>query len=1766
MSANVDERIVQMQFDNQQFEAKAQNTITTLNALSQALQLPSASTKGFTQVQESANKLNFDRINQAIETVNYRFSTFGIMATNVLNRISNAAIDMGKTLISSVTSQPLKDGFSEYETKMDSVKRILNSAKNADGSAVSLAQVNDQLDELNRYADKTIYNFMDMTTNIGKFTNAGVGLNESVKAIQGIANEAALSGANAQEASRAMYNFAQALSSGYVKLIDWKSIENANMATVGFKEELLKTAVALGTVTKEGDKYKTVTTDANGKVSDLFNSTEGFNDALSHQWMTADVLTQTLARYADETTDIGKAAFKAATEVMTFSKLIDTLKEALGSGWTESWELIIGDFDEAKELWTAVNNVLSDLINNSAESRNKLLEDWRALGGREAMIQGLKEAWNGVLNVIRNIYWAIQQVFPKIDGFDLTRLSTSFRALMTQFREFTGKYGPQISFVTKGVASVFDLLLQTVSAVYRTIAPIFGPLGEVMDLLIQQTGLAGRGFSDFVAHLRETDAIYNTLQKFVGVLQKVATFAANAAKSVLSFFGVNIDIEEGTGFIESITAVFEAFTQNPFVAGGIDLLNKIRDAIVGFFAGLKDSEGFQKVVNGLMWLGEALAKIGGAIRDSVVDMFTKLGGALKELFTSADGESFDFDRLFDIGALGAVGLVFKKLYDVLKGKDNPISIIKGFFKDLSSFQDLVKGASEAFSGFAETITAPLKALTTNIKADMLLKIATAVGVLTAAIWVLSRIEPGKMGVALTGVAAIMGELTVAMAAMTRLLDTVDGKNFAMVGATMISFSIAIGLISVAVAGLSKIDPDKLVNGVLAIGVLMTLMTLMTKLGDQNLSSKGMVGLAAAVLILQVAVQRLSELEPNKLANGVLAVSSLMLMMTMMSKLGGKNFSGAGLIGMAAAVLILQRAVATFSEFDTTALIKGVGAVSALILVMGLFSRISGKNALSASLGTIAIALAMDMLQKVVAEFGAMDTEALGNGLLATAASLAAMALALNAMTGTLAGAAALLIAVAALKLLLPVIQGLAALPFNDILKGVAGLAATFVVLIAAGTAMAPLIPVFLGFAGAIALIGVGSLALGAGLVVAAAGIAALSTAMVAGTASILASIGLILAAVIEAVPIIVMLIAQGIIGILKSIGDSAATIVQVIVQIGVALIDGLRALLRPLGEFVVEALLFLIQLLTDNTPTLVNALVELVITAIDGIALAIYENTDKLIAAVHHVLGAILDFILATLQEILSGIPGVGGKINDALAGVREDIAKTMSKEEGEKIGSSLTQGVADGAKSGKDSVSSAGAEVGDAGKASILGGFGGVSDSVKELVGSQLSGAIGDASGDTSLASFQLGEEGAASLLEGFGDTNSIGKYLNEGVANGLLDNQGLLTAATSSSAESLLSDLNSNLGINSPSTKTWEMGKYLDEGLANGVTDNKSIISTAVTGLGSLITGGFNSLVSAFSNAGKRHGTTYAQGVSSIAPTARNAGGTVVTSTVSALTAGTVKFRQNGSVSGLTYASGITSTSGNARTAGSRIGSSAATGIGITRSAFSSAGRTSGSNYASGIASRSGAARSAGSAIGSSAVSGARSVGGFYDAGRDSSQGYLDGLLSKARQIASSAADMVRNALNSARNAIDSHSPSRAYERLGEDSDQGYINGVQKRAGRVNSALDTLARDAMGAFYEGLTRANDAATDEFAITPTVSPVMDLNGVYGGVDYLRNVFNGAGSVLGSITADVDNNIADIRELVVNTRQILASLKGRKPITIDGRTVIGWVDTELGAL
>ena len=382
MANEIDNRIVSLSFDNKNFEKNVKESMGTISTLDKALEFKGAG-DGFKNLEKAASTIDFSGIQNSIANIEKAFTPLGIafrkVWTDVISEVE-AKLNQFNAL---VFKNPYKDGFQEYELKMGSVQTIMNA------TGESLETVMDYLEELNTYSDRTIYSFKDMTSNIGKFTNAGVSLKDAVTAIQGISNEAALSGASAEEASRAMYNFSQALASGYVKLIDWKSIELANMATIDFKNQLLQTAEALGTVVRIDDKFQSVTTDLNGNVSDLFDAQLNFNDSLSSQWLTTDVLTKTLARYTDETTELGKKSFAAAEDIKTFSMLMDTLKEAMGSGWATTFELIIGNFNKAKDMFTKIGGVLGDIISKTSLVRNNIIRVWDAAGGRQKVLDKL---------------------------------------------------------------------------------------------------------------------------------------------------------------------------------------------------------------------------------------------------------------------------------------------------------------------------------------------------------------------------------------------------------------------------------------------------------------------------------------------------------------------------------------------------------------------------------------------------------------------------------------------------------------------------------------------------------------------------------------------------------------------------------------------------------------------------------------------------------------------------------------------------------------------------------------------------------------------------------------------------------------------------------------------------------------------------------------------------------------------------------------------------------------------------------------------------------------------------------------------------------------------------------------------------------------------------------------------------------------------------------------------------------------------------------
>ena len=392
MSKTIDERVVEMRFDNDKFEKNVQTSMSTLDKLKQSLNFTGA-TKGLENIDRAAKKLDLSTVGSSVDAIPVKFNAMQIAGVTALGNLTNTAVNAGKRMVKALTIDPVKTGFQEYETKINAIQTIMS---NTASKGTTMADVTKIIDELNTYADKTIYNFAEMTRNIGTFTAAGVGLEESAAAIKGIANLAAASGSSSQQASTAMYQLSQALAAGTVKLMDWNSVVNAGMGGQKFQDALKQTARECGIA-----------------VDDMIKKHGSFRESLSEGWITADILNTTLNKftvdgaknYAQAMMQSGKytkeqadalikeatAMEDAATKVKTFTQLWGTLKESAQSGWGKTWELIIGNFEQAKERMTEVSNLIGGFINKSSDKRNNLLEN--ALGSKwDLLIQKLNAA------------------------------------------------------------------------------------------------------------------------------------------------------------------------------------------------------------------------------------------------------------------------------------------------------------------------------------------------------------------------------------------------------------------------------------------------------------------------------------------------------------------------------------------------------------------------------------------------------------------------------------------------------------------------------------------------------------------------------------------------------------------------------------------------------------------------------------------------------------------------------------------------------------------------------------------------------------------------------------------------------------------------------------------------------------------------------------------------------------------------------------------------------------------------------------------------------------------------------------------------------------------------------------------------------------------------------------------------------------------------------------------------------------------------------
>ena len=1211
MSKQIDEKVVSMQFDNKQFERNVKTSINTIDNLKKSLDLKGAS-KSLDQVNESAKRCDFSHLSNGVETVKSKFSALQVMAITALANITNSAVNAGKQLISSFTIEPIRTGFNEFELKMGSVQTIMSS------TGASLETVNKYLNELNEYSDKTIYSFSDMTSNIGKFTNAGVKLEDAVLAIKGISNEAAVSGANAEEASRAMYNFAQALSAGYVKLIDWKSIENANMATVEFKQNLIDTALELGTVVKVGDKYKTTTMDANGKVSELFDSTSMFNDSLAHQWMTTDVLVNTLRDYADETTDIGKKAYAAAQDVKTFSMMMDTLKEAAQSGWAQTWEILVGDFEEGKKLWTNLSEYFGDIIAKSAEKRNSLLEGWKKAGGRDMTIEAIKNSWNGLLSILKPIKEAFKEVFPDITVEKLTKITERIRDLTSKFK-LSEDQASKLKSVFKGLFSTIPIAANFIKNLVIGLIEVISRFKVLGSKILDISASLGEWINGLRKTVNETnifglaiDKIVNFLDKGISKIKEFLYYIQSKIKApgVETFLNIMKGIWEfvkkvgsaiGKVFASIGSALGTAF-RNGDIKGVIEILNSgIFSAVLlninKFVKGCKelvtDKTFFERIKDILSGVKSSLIEWQNNIKANII---LKIAASMAILVVSLLVLSrIDVDSLSN--ALAAIGILFIEF--------------GAFLKYFSKLKDSLYSISQAGTA--------------------MIKMAAAMLILSFAIKNLSSLSWEELAKGLVGV----GVALIGMVGAVRLMPNKKKMSSAATG--MILIATAMKIFASAIIDLSGLSWNQLAKGLVGLGVALIGTVGAIRLlpsGKKVISSAlGMILLGAAMKIFASAIVELGSMSWENLAKGLLGIGAALIGVIFALRLlpnEKKIISFAlGMILIGSALKIFSSAIKDLGNMSWENLAKGlIGIGVALMGVIFAFRLLpNDKKIISSAFGMMLIGVALKIFASAIEDMGSMNLGTLVKGLLGIGVALIGITYAMSLATGGLSGATSILVCVIALNLLIPVLKTLEGISWADLAKGLLAMASTFIIFGIAAKSLAPVANTMIKISIAMALFGAACALIGAGILAISIGLTGL-----AGSANaIIAAITVVLVGLADLFPTLMYKLGEGIASFFQAIADTISSFGAAIKAIILTVCDILIESCPAIAKAITALVIMLVDVLIKCVPKIVEGILKIVVSVLASLV----EYAPKIVNFIFHFLIAVIDTLAKRIPDLI---------------------------------------------------------------------------------------------------------------------------------------------------------------------------------------------------------------------------------------------------------------------------------------------------------------------------------------------------------------------------------------------------------------------------------------------------------------------------------------------------------------------------------------------------
>lgn len=909
MSQEVDSRVVEMRFDNANFEKNTKQTISTIDRLMEKLQFKGAE-KGFEKLDAAAENVDFATMQTSLDRLESKFSSLNIVATTALVNITNKFVDAGEKLVKSLSIDQVASGWDKYTEKTSNVQTIMNA------TGKSIDQVNGYLNKLMWYSDETSYSFSEMTSALSQMTAAGGNIDKMIPMIMGIANATADAGKTGFAFQSTIRNLTQSYSAGHLQLQDWKSLNLMGTATKALKQELIDTAVELGTLKK-------------GEVT-----IASFESSLQKKWANTEVMEKTFAKYASmmeaayELTqknpgmtssealeklsgqygELAERAALAAQQATSFGQAIDSTKDAVSSKWMAVFETFFGNKEEATETWTELSDRLYDIFVPSIDGLNERLKDglnsgWAQLQGRlgdqadaySYTLQQVALASGAVtedqITEAGSFTKALQQngVSAQLLKASLDEAQTSAEKLLTlSDKEMAAKHYDRETIQRDAEAfAKLNAEIQNGTLDLDEYAQKIGELSgrehlvqsfwNIMDAIGKVVAPVKEAFSEIFPPA-DGERIYSFAERLDLMTQKLIITDQTAEKIKKTFKGLFTVLKGVTTILSKIGAVAkEAFSLLANAA------KPVAQVMLSVGAGLGDFlETIYKVATGSGTLREKLGGIKTALTKLLspvdalgsmlkstkiaqyIDTFLKKGeestGLLGTLYSvgrrAFDGLSAVIRTAASggIGILGALGMAISTLLSKLGGLgENAVQVLGLTKPNLEDFQqnliDMPKNLSKSMSEFASSFQRSMNKIN------------------------------GSVGDAFAPVKQFF-------TAVKEGFDAISGTDvyrfMSLIDVGLLAFSI--GQMAKATKSLKTMLETPLTGMLNSISGTFKQLTSAIKTWQKNESTKTLTGMATAILILAGAMYVMSRINPNRFTEIAITVFGFVTLMTISAKL------------------------------------------------------------------------------------------------------------------------------------------------------------------------------------------------------------------------------------------------------------------------------------------------------------------------------------------------------------------------------------------------------------------------------------------------------------------------------------------------------------------------------------------------------------------------------------------------------------------------------------------------------------------------------------------------------------------------------------------------------------------------------------------------------------------------------------------------------------------------------------------------------------------